>query len=164
MPTTTSCHDIFNTARAKRTNHPLTMGQYKLHEAERAINKWRDLVMTVATRIQIGGKFRASEIIGPCMANERGTYLKSIPALLAELIGYYILPAIAALEGDGVSKSEVQRLLSHAETDAKRLIADCEAIRLRLKGGIKQEYDAMRQGQSHLIDLIDDALALAKIR
>lgn len=123
--------------------------------------------MTVAKRIQFGGTFRANEIIGPClacMADESGTCLKSLPAYLAKLIGYDILPAIAALEGDGVSKSEVPRLLSHAETDAKRLISDCEAIRLRLKGGIKQEYEAMRQGQSHLIDLIDYTLALAKIK
>ena len=97
------------------------------------------------------------------MTNERGTYLKSIPAYLAELIGYHILPAIGALEGDGVFKAEVQRLLSHAETDAKRLIADCEAIRLRLKGGIKQEYEAMRHDARQLIDLIDDALLLAKM-
>lgn len=159
MPKT--CHDIFNTARAKRTNHPLTMGQYKLHEAEQAINKWRELVTEVAKRIRTGDKFGVNESIGPCMANERGTYLKSIPARLAELIGYFILPAIAALEGDGLPKVVVQNLISRAETDAKRLIADCEATRLRLKGGIKQEYDAMRQGQSHLIDLIDDALLLA---
>ena len=98
---------------------------------------------------------------GSLLSANQQTYLKSIPGRLAELIGYKILPAIAALEGDGVPKAVVQHLLSRAETDAKRLIADCEAARLRLLGGITQEYDAMRQGQSHLIDLIDDALLLA---
>ena len=163
MPTPTTCHDIFITARAERAKYPLTKGRYKLDEARHAIEDWRKLIVTVAKRVRTGGKFGETENLGPCMADERGTYLKGIPAQLAELLGYTILPAIAALEGDGVPKAEVQRLLIRAETDAQRLINDCEALRLRLKGGIKQEYDAMRQGQSHLIDLIDDALALAKI-
>ena len=163
MPTTTTCHEIFNTAREKRKAHPLSSGGYKLKEAEDRINQLHKLVTTIAKRVRTGGKFGETENLGPCMANERGTYLKGIPARLAELLGYTILPAIAALAGDGVPKAEVQRLLIRAETDAQRLINDCEALRLRLNAGIKHEYDAMRQGQSHLIDLIDDALALAKI-
>ena len=122
----TTCHELSNLARAKRADYPLTKGQYKLVEAEQAINKWRDLMMTVAKRIRTGGKFHANESIGSCMAQERGAYLKSILARLAELIGYNILPAIAALEGYGVPKAEVQRLLSRAENAAKRLITDCE--------------------------------------
>jgi hypothetical protein len=97
------------------------------------------------------------------MATERGAYLKGIPAQLAELLGYTILPAIAALEGDGMPKAEVERLLSRAETDAQRLLDDCEAVRLRLKGGIKHEYDAMRLGQSLLLELLDEAPALARL-
>jgi hypothetical protein len=93
------------------------------------------------------------------MATERGAYLKGIPAQLAELLGYTILPAIAALEGDGVPKAEVQRLLSRAETDAQRLIDACEALRLRLKGGISREYDAMKRGESGLLELLDAVLA-----
>jgi hypothetical protein len=163
MPTTTTCHEIFNTAREKRKAHPLSSGGYKLKEAEDRINQLHKLVTTIAKRVRTGGKFGETENLGPCMANERGTYLKGIPARLAELLGYTILPAIAALGGDGVPKAEVQRMLIRAETDVQHLINDCEALRLRLNAGIKHEYDAMRQGQSHLIDLIDDALALAKI-
>ena len=57
-------------------------------------------------------------------------------------------------------KAEVKRLLSSAETDAQRLISDCEALRLCLKGGIKHEYDAMRRGESGLLRLLDDARAI----
>jgi hypothetical protein len=96
------------------------------------------------------------------MATERGAYLKGIPAQLAELLGHTILPAIAALEGDGVPKAEVERLLSRAETDAQRLIDACEALRLRLKGGIKHEYNAMRRGESELLGLLGDVQALTR--
>jgi hypothetical protein len=115
------------------------------------------LVATIAERVRAGGKLGETENLGPCMAHERGAYLKGIPAQLAELIGHTILPAIAALEGDGVPKAEVQRLLSRAETDARRVLAECEAVRQTLKGGIQREYDAMRRGESELLGLLDAA-------
>jgi hypothetical protein len=164
MPTPTTCHDIFDTAREKRKAHPLTAGRVKLDEAENRINQLHKLVITIAERVRTGGKFSETENLGPCMATERGAYLKGIPAQLAELLGDTILPAIKALEGDGVPMVEVQRLLSRAETDAQRLIDDCEALRLRLKGGIKNEYDAMRQGESALLGLLDGIEELVKIK
>lgn len=155
MSTPTTCHEIFDTAREKRKAHPLSAGRYKLKEAEDRINQLHKLVTTIAERVRAGGKFGETENLGPCMATERGKYLKSIPAELAELLGHTILPAIAALEGDGVPKAEVQRMLSRAETDAQRLINDSEALRLSLKAGIKNEYEAMRRGQSELLAVLD---------
>jgi hypothetical protein len=160
MPTPTTCHDVCETARGERAKYPLTEGRYKLEEALRAIERWQDLVTTIAERVRAGGKFEQDENLGPCMATERGAYLKGIPAQLAELLGYTILPAIAALEGDGVPRAEVQRLLSRAETDAQRLLDDCEGVRLHLKGGISREYDAMRRGESELLRLLDGAARL----
>jgi hypothetical protein len=153
----TTCHDIFNAARAQRAKYPLASGLYKLREAEHAIEDWLRLVNTIAERTQGGSGFGATENLSPCMSHERGTYLKSIPARLAERIGYDILPAIAALEGDGVPKTEVQRLVRRAETDAQRLVAECEAVKIRLKGGIKREYEAMRQNEGELLRLLDSA-------
>jgi hypothetical protein len=157
-----TCHDIFKTARAERAQYPLTEGRYKLEEALRAIKRWQDLVTTIEARVRNGGTFGEAENLGPCMAVNRGPYLKGIPGRLARLIGYDILPAIAALDGDGVPKEEVQRLLRQAETVAQRLLDDCEAARLRLKGGIKHEYEAMKRGQSHLLGLLDAFAALTK--
>ena len=164
MPSPTTCHEIVNAAREKRKAHPLPLGGYKLREAEDRINQLHKLITTIAERVRKGGKFSETENLGPCMATERGAYLKGIPAQLAELLGYTILPAIAALEGDGVPKAEVQRLLIRAETDAQRLINDCEALRLRLKAGIKHEYDAMRRGDSALLGLLDMAKALIQVK
>jgi hypothetical protein len=163
MPSPTTCNEIFNAARANRANHPLTSGQYKLREAEDTLNAWRVLVLEIAKRLRTKAKLDETECLGPCLTTERGTYLKSIPARLAELIGHNILPAIAALEGDGLPKADVQRLLSLAETDAQRLLDDCEALRLRLRGGIKHEYRAMRRGESLLLGLLVKAEALTSL-
>lgn len=155
-----TCNDIFNVARAERAKYPLTEGRYKLEEAKRAIEGLHKLVTTIAQRVRAGGRFGEAESLGPCMASERGTYLKGLPGLLAQLIAYKVLPGIAALEGNGLPKVEVQRLLSRAETDAKRILAECEAVRLNLKGGIGREYEAMRRGESELLGLLEGVLAL----
>jgi hypothetical protein len=97
------------------------------------------------------------------MGDECEDYIQELPDRLANLVGYNILPAIAALAGDGVPKAEVQRLLRHAETDAKRLLAECEAVKSRLKAGIDREHDAMRRGESALLRLLDGIKALAQV-
>ena len=155
-----TCHDIFNMACAERAKYPLTSDRQKLQEAQDTLEGWQDLVTTVALRIQAGGKFGLEENLDPCMADERETYLEGLPEKLAHLIGYNIIPAIAALEGDGVTKAEVQRLLNRAETVAQRLIADCEVVRLRLNDGIKHEYEAMKRGTTCLVGLLDAASPL----
>jgi hypothetical protein len=159
-----TCYDAFNTGRAERAESPLKRGQFKLAEATNSIDRWRDLISTIAERLRTGGRFGANESLGPCMAYERGKYLKCIPELLAHLMGYKILPGIAALEGDGVPKAEVERLTRRAESDAQRLLADCEAARLRLMSGIGHEYVAMKRGESMLSALLDDATSLAELR
>lgn len=161
MPT---CHEAFNVARAKRAKYPLSEGRQKLREAQHTIERWQQMLETIAARMRTGGSFGENENLGPCMANERGTYLKSIPTQLAELLGKTILPAIAALEGDGVPKAEVAQLLRRAETDMQRLLAECEAVRLCLESGIKHEYRAMRHGQSDLYGLLSSAAGMTRLQ
>jgi hypothetical protein len=163
MPTPTTCRDTFNAARTQRTKYPLAKGRYKLGEAEHAIEDWLRLVNTIAERTQRGIGFGAAENLPSCMSYEREAFLKELPKKVAELVGYHILPGIAALEGDGVPKAEVQRLLRRAETDAQRLIAECEAARVRLMGGIEREYRAMRNGKSNVSGLLEDARVLAQL-
>ena len=117
--------------------------------------------MTIGDRIRSGRKFRIDEPIVCCMAYERGSYLKKLPLLIPELIGYHVLPAIAALGGDGIPKNQVARFLHEAKISAGRLLSDCEDTRLLLKTGIAHEYKAMRRGESHLLDLLERTHALA---
>jgi hypothetical protein len=49
---------------------------------------------------------------------------------------------------------------SKGKAAPERIINDCEALRLRLKAGIKHEYDALRWGESHRCA----AIAAAAIR
>ncbi len=97
--------------------------------------------------------------INPLISRNR---LKSVPCQLAEKLGYDILPAIAALTADGVPKTVLAAELKLAQATANQLLKDCEVQRVRLKGGIKDEYAAIKSGQSELYDLLIDADRIAQ--
>lgn len=161
---TKTCHDAYDAGRALRAESPLKEGRYKLSEARSDIDCWLGLALTITERLRTGTGFESAESLGPCMSSERGSYLKSIPERLARLIAYKILPGIAALEGDGIAKTEVERLMNRAYSIVWQLIAECEAVRLHLKTSINREYNAMRRGESPLIRLLVDAMALTEVK
>tara|TARA_B110001450_G_scaffold2406_1_gene2664 strand:- start:460 stop:756 length:297 start_codon:yes stop_codon:yes gene_type:complete len=81
--------------------------------------------------------FYKGQILGHCCTTDDKAYwIKSIPVQAAELLGYNILPAIAALTNDGLSKRNTDTTLDIANGMAKSLLEDCEWQQTRLKGGI----------------------------
>jgi hypothetical protein len=86
-------------------------------------------------------------------------------------LGYYILPAINALGGDGVPASVVKQCASIAASRERPIVDQCEYARNRLRLGIGHEYTLMKAGDSTIlplidavIDLINDTCALAGIQ
>jgi hypothetical protein len=162
MPIPTTCRDTFNAARAQRAKYPLASGLYKLREAQRALGRWRATIETITERTRGGSGFGEAENLGSCMSYERGAFLTELPKKVAELVGYHILPGIAALGGDSVRKADVQKLLSRAETDAQRLLIACDVEQRRLEAGIQSEYRFMRHGSSPLTGLITAAESITR--
>ena len=159
----TTCHDAFDAAQKRRTRYPLQSGRYKLGDAQNSISRMLDTTDAIADCLNRPSSYSTGQTLGHCCTtDDKAIWLKNVPTQIADMLGHNILPAIAALTGDGVTKAEAQRRLSRANLDARRLIADCEAVRLRLKAGIGREYSAMKQGQSHLRELLTRALTIAK--
>ena len=102
--------------------------------------------------------FYKGQILGHCCTTEDKAYwIKSIPAQVAEKLGYNILPAIAVLTNDGLSKRDTDATLDIANGMAKALLKDCERQESRLKGGISAEYDNMKTGYSEVHGLLVEA-------
>ncbi len=57
-----------------------------------------------------------------------------------------------------------QRATNFTETEAQRLIADLEALRLRLKDGIDRKYRASKHSWSYLWGLLYAAAYLARLQ
>ena len=97
-----------------------------------------------------------------CTTDDKAVWIKSIPAQVAELLGYNILPAIAALTNNGLSKRDTEATLAIANGMAKALLKDCERQQTRLKGNISVEYDNMEEGYSDVHGLLVEADRIAE--
>ena len=157
MPQTT-CHDTFAEAQLKRRPYPLDAGAYKLREARHRLLRMMNTVDAIGEYLCKPGSGRSGSSLGPCCTtDDKAVWLKCVPDQVAEMLGYDILPAIAALTADGASPTDVAAELASAQARTDELLMDCEAQRNRLKGGIKTEYAAMKSGHSELYVLLVDA-------
>ena len=157
---TTPCRAAFDASRASRNNHPLCSGRYKLEEAQRELQKMQKTVASIADGVSGRAKHRPGQMLGSCTTDDKATFLKGLPKAIASSLGGTILPGIAALDGDGVSKATVQSLTTSAKRDVQALLEACDMVHSILKARIQREYDAMRHGDSYALDLLDQALAL----
>ena len=99
--------------------------------------------------------FYKGQILGHCCTtDDKAVWIKSIPAQVAHNLGFDILPAIAALINDRLSKRDTEATLAIANGMAKALLKDCEQQEARLKGGISAEYGMMKTGFSEVHGLL----------
>jgi hypothetical protein len=157
MPQTT-CHDAFAEAQLKRRPYPLEAGAYKLREARHRLLRMMNTVDAIGEYLCKPGSGRSGSSLGPCCTtDDKAVWLKCVPDQVAEMLGYDILPAIAALTADGASPTDVAAELASAQARTDELLKDCEAHRVHLNERIKVEYAAIKSGQSKLYTLLIDA-------
>lgn len=155
-------HQAFTAAQAFRKRTPLPSGRYKLEEALWELRRLRATVEGVARILRKDDPEAAKASLPICASEERGTQLKRFPRHVADILGRKILPGIAALHADGVSKAEVRHLTKAAKAQATTILQECEAVRALLRGGIEIEYDALKDDRSHLLPLIKAAESVAQ--
>ena len=100
--------------------------------------------------------------LGGCTTDDKAIYLKRIPTTLAKMFGYDVLPAIAALTGDGVPQHNVRQALGQIQRRVEYLLDECDVQHASLKKDIKAEYENMKAGYSELYGLLTDALDLVR--
>lgn len=162
MPKIT-CHDTFAKAQLRRRSYPLKAGATKLHEARHRLFRMMKTIDAIRDILCKPRSARSGSALGPCCTTfDKAIWLKSVPGQVAEMLGYYILPALAALTGDGVPKTVLAAELKLAQATADQLLKDCETQRVRLKRRVKTEYAAIKSGQSELYDLLVDTDHIAQ--
>ena len=75
--------------------------------------------------------------LGGCTTDDKAIYLKRIPTTLAKMFGYDVLPAIAALTGDGVPQHNVRQALGQIQRRVEYLLDECDVQHASLKKDIK---------------------------
>ena len=153
----------FQDAKNLRLKYPLDSGECKLRETQWRLSRMQETMYQIGEYLKNPSLFYKGQILGHCCTTEdKAFWIKSIPAKVAELLGYDILPAIAALTNDGLSKRDTDATIDIANGMAKTLLKDCERQEARLKGGISAEYDKMKTGYSEVHGLLVDADRIAE--
>ena len=153
----------FQDAQNLRLEHPLDSGEYKLRQVRWWLSRMQETMYRIGEYIKNPSHFYKGQILGHCCTtDDKAVWIKSIPAKVADLLGYNILPAIAALTNNGLSKRDTNRTLDIANGMAKTLLEECERQQTRLKGGISVEYDEMKTGYSEVHGLLVDADRIAE--
>ena len=153
----------FQDAQNLRLKHPLDSGKLKLGETRSRLSRMQKTMHHIGEYLKNPNRFYKGQILGECCTTEdKAVWIKSIPAQIAELLGYNILPAIAALTNNGLSKRDTDKTLEIANGMAKTLLKDCEWQEARLKGGISAEYDEIKTGFSEVHGLLVEADRIAE--
>lgn len=129
----------------KREKHPLSEGVYKLRDVE---NNLENIIATLAiinTKHDAGLIYSKDENLGMCLAAERGGWLHTLPTDISRILGYYVMPAIRAFGGDGLSKDIVDIVAKQAELEVHVLLAKSEVLRVmmtQVKGNTATDHYA----------------------
>ena len=151
------CRRAFEQGQASRRKHPLNRGAYKLCETQQNLNLMITTLDAVGDYLRRRPQHRGPMGLGGCTTDDKAIYLKRIPTTLAKMFGYDVLPAIAALTGDGVPQHNVRQALGQIQRRVESLLEEADVQHFRLKKGIKVEYENMKTGHSELYGLITDA-------
>ena len=151
------CRRAFDQGQASRRKHPLKSGVYKLDNALTAI---RRLLRTMEAMYdhQNGKAWSDYPVsLGSCLSDEMDEYLQHTPSMVADILGHDVLPAIAALEGDGLSPDEVHSLLRSGTIWINDILRAFDTLHRRLESNVKREVRAIQSGKSRLYELVSEA-------
>lgn len=154
---------VFNKGAARRAVHPLRSGKYKLVEARLKLLNWAHDVQSIHD-------YRRGLVSRPalacCMVHENSNWLAQCPANIADLMGYSILPGIAALNADGVAPQVIATLTRSATAQSKHIL-NAAGITQAVPGwpqrhGVKlpaQPITAVKACIAVALRIVDQALA-----
>ena len=102
----------FQDAQNLRLKYPLISGADKLRETRSRLSRMQETMYQIGEYLKNPSHFDKGQILGHCCTtDDKAVWIKSIPAQVANLLGYDILPAIAALTNDCLSKRDTMRHL-----------------------------------------------------
>lgn len=146
-------HQEFTNAINQRTAHPLRFGAYKLREAALQFDRFENELLTLQHC-----KKNKLPMAGRCTHGDQAKWLKDLPSkTIPYILGYYVLPAIKALDGDSVPASLIQQRLPYFIAEIGDLLTKCDEAYCHIRKCIGFEYELWDEDESLLMPLILDA-------
>ena len=149
------CSVAFKEGLVKREQHTLPSGLYKLRDAHREMAKCLDEFVLLAKLLRAKQPLR-----GNCTYGDQAPWIKKRPIDISFELGWKVLPAIQALVGDGISTTEINKILPGFIQRIADLVNQCERALPLIKGPIRYEYDRWRNHDSAIAPLFKSALSV----
>jgi len=154
-----SARQHFKKSVKLREQHPLSSGEYKLREANSHFERFLEEVNILADC-----RRKKIPMRGRCTNGDHPKWLKDLPAeTIPYYLGYYLLPAINALDKDGVPVSKIKQSLPFFEQIIENLLDRCDDAYNLIKKRIDFEYELWDQDDSVLIPLLDTCFWLVEV-
>lgn len=133
-----NCYTTFDQATDERSQFPLNAGIYKLRDALRGFEKI-EANTEQATRFVNGegyyGEFSSKELAD--------AWIRNVPVQIAQILGHDVVPAMAALVGDGVPTDAVELLRQRYHPPLANLLDRAQFA--LTKFDLRREYRKDRQ-------------------
>jgi len=152
-------HQEFKKAVKLREKYPLRSGAYKLREAVGLLIRFEDDIQTLADCRE-----HKRSMVGRCTNGDQAKWLKDLPAkTIPYYLGYYLLPAIKALDADGVPIKNIKQSLPFFKQEITNLLDRCDDASNMIKNRIGYEYEHWDDNESVLIPLLHTSLWLVEL-
>jgi hypothetical protein len=162
MKYTTPCHKAYSEGLNRRKECPLDSGAYKLRDAGWRLKRQAKEILILSRCLK-----QREPLRGLCTYGDHAPWLKNLPLTIADILGYYVLPAIKKLDSDNVPVPLIQQRLPYFKNEIAQLLFECELAFIELKRGVRYEYKLWKNNDSVLMplvmrtqDLIDSALKM----
>jgi hypothetical protein len=146
----------------REDDHPFDrLSAYKVRESRNNLRHELALLRSVQLYLATTKSMRRpAQLIG-CTPDDMARRIKRVPTIIAEELGYNLMPAALALAVEGVSSRAVSRLASALLPRINALLAECDATKLICQMSASLLYHDLRTGSSPLPRLCRDALEIA---
>lgn len=144
------------------TNHPFDrISAYKVRESRDNIIRMINTLTEIIAVVSSGETHSVPILLGGCTTEDKSIWLKDLPGNLANELGYNLIPAIQALNVEGVSEATIDSFIQSIKEDVCQLLKDCGTLQTDTDLSIKGEYARMKAGCSEMLRICNDALVIA---
>lgn len=154
---------VFRAAiKRRKAKHPFErVSAYKVRESWDILHRNLATVRSIAAFLRARKSDRHSSMLVGCTEEDKADRLKRVPEIIADELGYNLIPALMALDLEGVPEADIVAFLQSIKPNVDRILADCDAVRMATSRTIKSEYADLKAGESALASLCVHALDVA---
>jgi hypothetical protein len=162
-----TCHQAHQDALTRRTQNPLKSGEYKLREGYRTMRNRYEALNLIESSIEENIPFGPYFDIRGWTPEDWPDELCELPIMIAEDLGYRVLPAIRVMCADPSAPADLKDYLASLERQVESCVQRCETYRRQIEKPTKQQTATLKRNSAarHLVTstlmIIEDTFACA---